>query len=112
MRVPACPPLHRRGWMAPRVTVGHLWARVRFSSRSARGSDAEVPDRAEQPQPDDLVGVGHRDQRGDRLGAQHDFTDEVPVRGVHDVKGCPIEANLDGDRPCRCGCRCLSEIVL
>ena len=26
--------------------------------------DAEVPDRPEQPQPNDLVGVGHRNQRG------------------------------------------------
>ena len=33
-----------------------------------------------------------------RLGAQHDFTDEVPVRGVHDVKqGCTIKVHLDGD---------------
>ena len=25
--------------------------------------DAEVPDRSQQPQPHDVVGVGHRDQR-------------------------------------------------
>ena len=34
----------------------------------ANRSDAEVADRAEQPQPDDLVGVGHRDQRGEISG--------------------------------------------
>ena len=31
---------------------------------------AEVPYRPEQPQPDDLVGVGHRDQRGEVGGGR------------------------------------------
>jgi hypothetical protein len=65
-------------------------------------ADADVADRAEQPEPDDLVGIGHRDQRGPVRGGRPRRERPEDLDAVGSLEDAAQLGDRGGTEPARC----------